>query len=368
MRPLLLPIAAAALAGCASAPADVPRHLFADDLFVKVAQPPVDADIFAMSDSMREFARERIAVPFGRQGHTALSEALKREIRLEYDSGSTRVAADTFTERAGNCLSLVILAGALARHFEIPFDFQSVYGHDTWSRAEGMAFLNGHVNIKMRKLGGEGVTIDFMEQGRNNLASIRVIDEATVRAMYLNNRAAEALVAGDPSAYWWARAAVEAAPAHIASVNTLGVIYLRGGALPKAERVLGYVLEREPANAIALTNLALVYGRQGRDAEAAEVRTRLAAIEPYPPFYFLDQGLAALSRGENEKARELLHKELRRMPFHDEVHFALALLDLHDGERGKARRHLTLAVQYSTTRQQRAIYGAKLSYIKGVVN
>lgn len=366
MRSSFLPLAAAALAGCASAPvADVPRQLFADALFATAPRPPVDDDIFAMSDAMKDYAAHRIARQVALGGHAGLSEAIKREIRIDYDSGTTRPAAGTFDARAGNCLALVMLTAAFARHFDIPFDFQSVYGMDTWSRAEGLAFLNGHVNIKMRNGSKEGVIIDFMEQGRSTLNSTRVISEATVRAMYLNNRAAEALVAGDPASYWWARAAIEAAPGYIAPVNTLGVIYLRGGAMREAEAALRHVLEREPANVVALTNLAQAYARQGRDAEAGEMRARLATIEPYPPFYFLDRGLAALERGEYDKARELLRKELRRMPFHDEVHFALALADLRSGEKADAQRHLSLAVKYSPSRERRDIYGAKLSSIRG---
>jgi len=364
MRPLLLPMAAALLAGCASAPVtDVPRHLFADSLFANVARPPVEDDIFAMSPAMRAFAQEH----FSGLNHVQLAQALQREIRLEYDTGATREAAGTFTARAGNCLSLVILAGAFTRHLGIPFDYQSVYGHDTWSRAQGMAFLSGHVNIHLRSASG-GLTLDFVEPASARPPLTHVISEDTVRAMYLNNRAAEALVAGDLAAYWWARAAIGAEPGYVAPVNTLAVVYLRSGAPRQAEAALRHVLEREPDNAIALTNMVQAYARLGRHADAEAMRARLAAIEPYPPFYFLDQGLAAIERGEYDRGRELLKKELRRMPFHDEVHFALALADLREGARGSARRHLVLALKYSNTRERRDIYSAKLSHLQGAVN
>jgi Flp pilus assembly protein TadD len=364
MRPLLLPMAAAVLAGCASAPvADVPRQLFADSRFANVARPPVEDDIFALSPAMRAFAQEH----FAGSNHMQLAQALQREIKLEYDTGATRAAADTFTARAGNCLSLVILTGAFARHLEIPFDYQSVYGHDSWSRAQGMAFLSGHVNINVRSASG-GLTVDFVEATGARPASTHVIGEDTVRAMYLNNRAAEALVAGDRAAYWWARAAIEAEPGYVAPVNTLAVIYLRSDAPRQAEAALRHVLEREPDNVIALTNMVRAYVRLGQHADAEAMRARLAAIEPYPPFYFLDQGLAAIERGEYDKARALLNKELRRMPFHDEVHFAMALADLREGEKDDASRHLSLAVKYSITRERRDIYSAKLSHLRGSLN
>ena len=102
--------------------------------------------------------------------------------------------------------------------------------------------------------------------------------------------------------------------------------------------------------------------------EAEQVKQQLAAIEPYPPFHFLDLGLEALERGENETARMLLTKELKRMPYYDEVHFALAIADFRQGELRRAERHLGMAVKYSTTRDRRDIYGAKLNHLRGVVN
>jgi tetratricopeptide (TPR) repeat protein len=97
-----------------------------------------------------------------------------------------------------------------------------------------------------------------------------------------------------------------------------------------------------------MTNLVRVLERDGRADEAREWQRRLAAIEPYPPFYYLDRGLAALSEGDNQAARELLTKELRRMPYYHEVHFALAVADMRLGEVREARNHLELALQYST--------------------
>jgi Tfp pilus assembly protein PilF len=185
--------------------------------------------------------------------------------------------------------------------------------------------------------------------------------------MYLNNRAAEAIVAGEPgTAYWWARAAIEAAPRYTNGINTRAVHYQRHGRVREAERALRFGVDREPANGRAMTNLVRVLERDGRADEAREWQRRLAAIEPYPPFYYLDRGLAALSEGDNQAARELLTKELRRMPYYHEVHFALAVADMRLGEVREARNHLELALQYSTTRDRRDIYGAKLAKLKGL--
>jgi Tfp pilus assembly protein PilF len=368
MRALFL-VVAVALAGCASAPAtQVPRQLFADERYLAAPRPPTNEDLFALSEEMRHFADTEIAAQVVRSGlHDGLAIALRRELQLEYDASSTLPAADTFARRSGNCLSLVILSAAFAKHLDVPLSYQIVYGEEAWSRVDGIAFLSMHVNVKLGPRGMQGPSIDFAEAARFERTTTRPIDEQTVRAMYLNNRAAEAIVAGEVgTAYWWARAAVEAAPWYTNGINTLAVVHLRHGHLGDAERALRLVLDREPANGRAMTNLVSLLARDGREPEAQQWRERLAALEPYPPFFFLDQGLAALSDGRPETARELLQKELRRMPYYHEVHFALAVADWRLGDVQEARNHLDLALKYSTTRDRRDIYGAKLARLKAL--
>jgi Tfp pilus assembly protein PilF len=369
MRALLGALVVVAVAGCAGAPVTVPEQLFTDDAFAAGPRPPVDEDIFALSPEMQQFASARIAGEARRYGKpAALAAVLKRELRLEYTSGSTQSAAETFERRSGNCMSLVILAGAFARYMGVPVTYQNVYGQDTWSRVEGIAFLSTHVNIKLGPAGSDnGQTIDFIDSERWERIVKRSVDELTLRAMYLNNRAAESLAMSDiNAAYWWVRAAIEAAPDYTNAINTLGIVYLRRGQLRDAEQTLRYVVEREPANARAMANLSRVLQRQGHPDEAREWQARAAAIEPYPPFYFLDRGQAAIERGDYEAAQELLTKELRRMPYYDEVHFALAVAEARLGKMRAARNHLELAQRYSTVPDRRDVYGAKLAKLKAL--
>jgi Tfp pilus assembly protein PilF len=373
MRPFLVPLVAAALAGCAGAPVGpVPTRLFADRHFAAPAQPAQADDLFALDADMRAFAEGPLAVEMERRGiYTGLFEALRRRLTLDTDAPGTRPAAQTFAARTGNCLSLVVLTAAFARHYGIPVHYQAVQGRDTWSRVGGIAFYSGHVNLRLGTREGivadarsiAGLTVDYI--GQSNRFASHPVSEPTLVAMYLNNRAAEALVAGDlDQAYAWARAAVRADPAHLASVNTLAVIYLRRGLLPEAEFALAHVLRREPANANAMTNMIIALTRVGRPREAAAWRAKLAALAPFPPFHFLDEGLAALARGDVDAARRLLERELERMPYNEEVHFAMARADLQLGAVEEARRHLALAQRYSTARTRRDIYSAKLESLR----
>jgi tetratricopeptide (TPR) repeat protein len=210
-------------------------------------------------------------------------------------------------------------------------------------------------------------TVDFLPPEDVRGQRARVISEATVVAMYMNNRAAEALVRGSlDDAYGWAREAIRQSPAFLSAYNTLAVVYLRHGHPQHAAQLLRHVLEREPDNTVALSNLARTLSELGQTAEAALLNQRLAKIEPYPPFHFFDLGLAALQAGKFETARELIGKELKRAAYHHEFHFWLAIANLGLGDKSQARKHLIIAKENSTTFNDKALYSAKLDKINAL--
>jgi Tfp pilus assembly protein PilF len=194
------------------------------------------------------------------------------------------------------------------------------------------------------------------------------LEEETLVAMFLNNRAAEALARGQLTmAYWRARTALQRDPRFTAAANTLGVIYQRAGHLQVAEVALRYVIENEPRSASAWANLTRLLRGQGRNEEADVAAQRLAALEPYPPFHFFERGRTALQQGDAAQARDLFKRELRLQPQQHEVHFWLAQAYAQLGEARAAARHLGLAAEYSPTRQARAIYSAKLERLRATL-
>ncbi|MEQ1438808.1 tetratricopeptide repeat protein [Fontimonas sp. SYSU GA230001] len=363
--------------GCASAPAPLTIDpLFADERFAPgIAVADAD-ELFALDDAMRSFVRRQIQPRARWIGpRLALHEALRDSLTLDYDTAMTRTARQAFAARAGNCLSLVILAGALARELDIPVTYRSVRGYDTWSRDGGLVLLSGHVNLVLGRHDADGIfastvmdrplVIDFVENARDTDRRAREISEAMIVAMYLNNRAAELLLAGDlHGAYWHARAAVGTQRDFVSALNTLAVVYLRHGDLPEARQVLDRALQREPGNAQVLTNLVRVLTVQGETDEARLVQQRLSEISKYPPFHFLDRGNAALAAGDIDAAMAQFRKELQRIPYDPELHFAIAVASFRRGDVEEARAHLRLAMHNSTTRSRHDLYAAKLDRLK----
>lgn len=293
------------LSGCAVEPKAPPQA----DVFLDAAfRPPsvvIDAqEALAMSPAMQRFAETEMASEIRLKGQRdGLIDALytRGRLQLDYDAETTRTAAEAFAAKRGNCMSLVLMTAAFARHLGLPVRFNSVYLEESWSRMNGIFFIAGHVNVSLarplslqsRAVFGdpELLTIDFLppDQLRGNRS--RPIDEATLLAMFLNNKAAEALTVGRvDDAYWWAREAIRTDGRWLAAYNTLAVLYRRKGLLDRAEATLRLVLEREPLNTQAMSNLILVLSDTGRRDEAQRYANQLAQIQPVAPYKYFDEG------------------------------------------------------------------------------
>ena len=127
---------------------------------------------------------------------------------------------------------------------------------------------------------------------------------------------------------------------------------------------LDRALAIEPDHKVALGNMVTVLQRLGRDDEARAASARLARLEPYPPFHYFDQGLAAMSRGDYRVAREMFAREVERAGYYHEFHYWLALAEWRLGNVEGARSELNEALAASGARGDRERYAAKLAWLR----
>jgi tetratricopeptide (TPR) repeat protein len=304
----------------------------------------------------------------------ALYSSGKTGLKLEYDATYTRNAAETYRDRAGNCMSLVIMTAAFAKELGMTVRYQNILQEENWSRSGDVYLLSGHVNLILAFRPGDlppgsrpdhALVVDFLSDPAANDRYIQPLEEEDIVMMYQNNRAAEALVQNRlDDAYWWARAATSVNPRMAMAYNTLGVIYERRGDLPMAERAYRAALTREPESIVSLRNLEPVLIAMGRTEEAQAIAQRVAKIEPIPPFHYFNRGIAAYQRGDYREARDLFAREVKRAPYYDEFHFWLAASLLKLGETKQAREQLTLAADTSTRKDTRNLYNAKLAHLR----
>ncbi|NGY04835.1 hypothetical protein [Solimonas terrae] len=373
MKVLIAVCGAMLLAACSNMPkAEAPATLFADTAFGAPPSELKSLDLFAVSPAMRDFLEQEVPKYMRRDGPArGLYEAMRTRLHIDYDAAVTRTAAETFDIRAGNCLSLVILTAALAKPLDIDVRYRFVPRVRTWTRTQGMLLQNGHVNIELSRrtdtVIAPAIVVDFVPTEDLQAQLVREIDERTVLAMYMNNRAAETLAAGDAgAAYWWARAAIHAAPDYAASYNTLGVSYLQHGDPQLAERVFRYQLVGAPDDTMLLSNLVVALDHQGRTGDAALVRQQLAKLQGYRPFEFLDKGKEAYARGDAVTAMKFYRQELAHLPYSAELHFAIAVASAQLGDVSGAREHLSEAMQLSVNLSDRDLYAGKLEKLRAL--
>ena len=379
--PLILPLVLQ-LAACAAPQALAVAPLLDDALFNHPPRPAEADAAMALDAPMRAYLADQLAHGVLRKGKArALSDALYQGpggLKLDYDSATTRTAGQAFAARSGNCLSLVLMTATLARELGLQVTYQRARLEDGYSRLGDLTLRSDHVNLVLAPRNSAAswqvttvgpdpnrLQIDFLPSA--DLQGLRSvpITEDTVLAMFLNNRAAEALGRGERTeAYAWAREALRRDPAFRPALNTLGVVYQRAGHLAAAAQAYEALLAQDPQQVATMWNLAQVRQAQGRSDEARLWTERRLAIEPAAPFQSLQQAEAAIARGDWAAAQGLLQRERRITGETHELHFALALLGHRQGQTGLAQRELQRAMDTSPSASLQARYAGKLAWLK----
>lgn len=364
---------------CTTAPVPPVPVFSHDPLFGAPTATAGAQDIFALSPAMRVFADEHLSALNSNDTRAALLGALYRSgsLQLRYDDSRTRTAAQAFDDRAGHCLSLVLMTAAFAKHLGLPVSYQAVAVDPIYDRRGALQTSSGHINLVLSKRGlgsntasrhytraspdEADLVVDFLPGSAVARVPTHTLEEHTVLAMFHNNRAAEHLQAGDTAgAYWSARAAVLADARFAAARNTLGVVYLRAGLAAAAQRVFQQVLQADASHVAALVNLQQAFRKQGLSAQADETAARLAQLQPRLPFQAFDQGQQALQAGDYPAAQRFFELELKVQPQRHDVHFWAAVASWRLGDTRKAAQHLRHAREYSPGAAEAQRYSAKL--------
>ena len=121
---------------------------------------------------------------------------------LKYEATQTYTAAEVFRTRTGNCLSFTNLFVALARESRLDARYQIIDVPPIWDSADGWVMLNSHINVIVRDVRlGSAVSrdyiVDFNTPEYDGTWPRRVVSDRVAFALFYNNRAVEAMRAGD---------------------------------------------------------------------------------------------------------------------------------------------------------------------------
>ena len=268
------------------------------------------------------------------------------------------------------------MTAALAKELDLTVQYQEIIVDQNWSRSGELYFSNGHVNIVLGKKRFDTrqsydksywLTIDFLPPEDTVGQKSFELEEKTIIAMYMNNRAAEALARNELNqAYWWAREAIVSDANFATAYNTLGVIYYRHNNLDAAYQASLQARHLSPENTNTMANMVQILTSLGKVDEAQKLNAQLTQAQPIAPFHFFKQGQAAMEKSDFKQAKLWFEKELARAPDYHEFHFWLGLAHYRLGEFKQAEEQLTLAKESSLNKKDHALYQAKLDHLHAI--
>ncbi|MBE7940152.1 MULTISPECIES: hypothetical protein [Ramlibacter] len=286
---------------------------------------------------------------------------------FRYRAGHSTVAADTWREARGDCLSLTVLAYAVARALDMPAQMQEVDGPWLFDRQGQMDFVNSHVNLLLPGALKEpldtqahDIAIDF-EPDMASRRRGRPLDENEVLARYFNNVAVQAFAAGERKrAYAHFRAAARAQPGYAAVYANLAALLRADGHEAAAEASLRHALALAPDSWVALQGLHALVLAQGRVEEAAALAKAIAARQALDPDYWIGRGREALLADQPQAAVRALERAREISIGHDELHRLLAVAYGRVGDGVRADAELRTLVEMGLAQEQIGLLRRKI--------
>ena len=267
-----------------------------------------------------------------------------------------------------------MMTAALAQEMGLEVHYQVVLGEESWSRSSDMYFVAGHVNLTLERrpvgntVGYEAdaiLLIDFLPGEDLTGQRTLQIGEATILAMYLNNRAAESM------SQRRARSSLLVGPRrHPARPLVRGRLQYPGHhpATPRRHRTgAAHARPRtrtRATNTVLLSNLAQALEASGTRRPSAAAAAPPAGAAAAAAFPLFQPGPARHGDRRLPEAARLFKREIARDPYYHEFHFWLAQAYARLGQLAQADKQLELAMDNSTTRSDHGLYAAKLQRLR----
>jgi len=246
-------------------------------------------------------------------------------LNLQYDDQRTRTAVQTFADRQGNCLSVVSLYIAMARHLGVNAQYQTVRVRPSWDRRGEHLVLSQHINAIGRLDQNTQYVVDFTPEITLQQLTASRVSDAQGRALYFNNLGVEALIANELElavAYFRNALWIDAEQSIV--WNNLGSTYSRMGDRNLAAYSYRKSFSLDRTNATAINNLVKFHTAEG-DLETAQRYAR--AIERFNegnPYFHYNLGNEAYAQGDFELARTHYERAIRRKDSEPDFYLALS--------------------------------------------
>jgi len=337
-----------------------------------------EAEIFALSEEMKTMAK---AIVTERDTHTKAKKLLRyffspENINLAYEAGANVIAAQAFKNKAANCLSLTIMAYAIAKEAKLNVAFQRIDVPEYWVRNGRVNMLTGHINLtvlpplspnKMVFLKRTDIEIDFDPFVNKKSFPKRRIFKNTVLAMFYNNKGATAMVEGDYlTAYAYLKKSTKVDPLFSSAWGNLAVLYRFNGYEQSAIKTYRNAINLNRNNLTAMANLSMLLHINGVYEEAKRLDIHIMRKRANNPYYYALLGDEKLYQGAYSAAINHYKKAIKLNENIHEFYFGLAKVYYMLDEIEKAESYIKKAMAKNRVAQLDKQYLAKLNILQQI--
>lgn len=354
------------------------QQLLNDHAFPKYQEHYIETvdEVFALDRQMVDFVHKSL-VPeknYRRKAKKLLKHIFSKEdINLAYQNNANLTASQAYHSQTANCMSLTIMAYALATEAGLNVKFQSIKVPEYWIRNGQYNMLIGHVNLSISEkrapnvavvYGEELMQIDFDPAVYRRSFPKKTITKQDMLAMFYNNKGAEALVERNyEKAYAYFKNSIMANPTFSSSWGNLGILYKLTEQYDLAEKSYNTAIALNKDNLTAYKNLTFVLSKQGENKRVDEIDQMLHNKRYKNPYYQAMLADEALYRGEYQLAKKLFKKAIRLERTGHEFYYGLAKVYYALKETDKAENAIKKAISYNRYPSTENQYVAKLNVI-----
>jgi tetratricopeptide (TPR) repeat protein len=352
--------------------------LYLDQKFTKPVSFEIETEeeIFMLDHEMIAMVDEKLKSSYSpeKKANLLLEHIFSQDnIALSYLSNANVTAREAYHSQTANCMSLTIMAYALAKEANLHVVFQQVDVPEYWVRNGQYNLLTGHINllVKMKDnrnqitiYGSEKLQIDFDPYVVKSPFSKKVINKNTVLAMFYNNKGGEALVAQNYKiAYQYFKAATQTDKLLSSAWGNLAVLYKLTDNDQIAEITYRHAIAIKRDNNTALANLAILLRKNLAIAEAETIERELQVKRNKNPYYHALLADEAYYNSNYKQAVIHYKKAIKLNHKLHELYFGLAKVYYQMDRMPAAKKAIKMALRLNKAKFTERKYIAKLNFL-----
>ncbi|MDT8428471.1 MAG: tetratricopeptide repeat protein [Pseudomonadales bacterium] len=250
----------------------------------------------------------------------------EEHLNIQYEDSANYTAIEVFHQQKANCLALMNLYIAMARHLGIDANYHTVKVRPSWDRRGELLVISEHINATGRVSHDSRYIVDFTPEVSLQQLTAAIVSDQHARALYFNNLGVEKLIAGDiKEALPFFKNALWLEPELEIAWNNIGAAYNRLAEFELAEYSYKRSFDLDNTTAAAIGNLARLYSSQGNTARAERYFAAIERFNKKNPYYHYLLGNDAYNAGNYKQAEKHYINALRRKQVEPDFYYALGL-------------------------------------------